>query len=162
MNKITRERKKSEEFYFDLTEESGLIELSLENVAKVEAMIHFNSSYSGDFVQPCRRLKEVLIEKKRISDEDYYKLLEEVVITIDSENSTHLNSDGNGRSEITQRLYKLRKADLVRYLKMPVETHYKLLRLIETETTPVGVSAKGNARKSRTNTSFASKFCHYA
>ena len=161
MNKIEKEFKKSQDYYLKCYEDSELIELSTDNVAKVEAMIHFNSSYGMKFAQNCKDLAPVLKGETKLSKEAYRKLLEETIIAIDSENSTHLNSDGAGREEITERLLAVPKNDLIKYLEDPVGTDYKLLKLIAKETTAKGESKNGNARKNRTNLSFASKFCHY-
>ena len=51
---------------------------------------------------------------------------------------------------------------MVRYLKDPVGTDYKLLNLLAEKTIPKGRSKKGNKRVGRYNLSFASKFCHYS
>lgn len=163
MNRIYSELKLSKEYYLDFYEgtQKRLPKLSKDNVARVEAMIHFNSSYRGKFVDYCKELKTVLVDKRIITADEYKTLLENLVITIDSENSTHLNSDGVGRDEIVRRLLGIGKTDLLEYLRNPATTDYKLFRLIEAETKAEGISKKGNVRKNRTNTSFASKFCHY-
>ncbi|MCR4675534.1 MAG: hypothetical protein K5675_11015 [Lachnospiraceae bacterium] len=162
MNKIDKELQLSKKYYLEMVEQDeNLVKLTQDNVARVEAMIHFNSSYSGKFVEYCRKFAKVITENEKISPDEYKDLIEKLVISIDSENSTHLNSDGGGRVEITNRLINIRKKDLLRYLQFPAETNYKLLRIIEEETIPKGESEKGNKRKGRTNTSFASKFCHY-
>ena len=150
LNKIERERKKSEEYYMDFYPDSDLVELSFENVAKVEAMIHFNSSYAGVFRDKCKELSEVLLGCKKINKEEYKELISDTVIAIDNENSTHLNSDKVGRKEMKDRILSLTKHELVRCLEHPEETNYKLFHLLEKDTS-----------KKRKNPSFASKFCHY-
>ena len=170
MNKITRELKLSQKYALE-EDEHGLIKLTQDNVAHVEAMIRYNSSYRKAFDKNDEdssahhfvSLKEVLIGKKKVSDTEYREIVHNVVRAIDRENSTHLNSDGNGIDTITDRICGIkRKGDLVRYLKNPKGTDYKLLRSLETKTRPKGKSQKGNKRVGRRNTSFASKFCHYA
>lgn len=170
MNRITREFKLSQKYALE-TDEYGLIKLCKENVAHVEAMIRYNSSYRDAFDKNAEdssahhfvSLKAVLIDNKKASDAEYREIVHSVVRTIDRENSTHLSSDGNGIDTITDRICGIkRKADLVRYLRDPKGTDYKLLRSLETKTRPKGMSQKGNKRVGRRNTSFASKFCHYA
>ena len=150
MNKIERERKKSEKYYMDYYPDSELIKLSVENVAKVEAMIHFNSSYKEGFGKNCIELSEVLLGHKKKNKEEYKELISDTVIAIDNENSTHLNADNVGRKEMTDRILSLSKPELVRCLESPKETNYKLFHLLEKDT-----------YKNRNNPSFASKFCHY-
>lgn len=150
MNRIEREEKDSKEYYLQYYSDNGLVELSRENVAKVEAMIHFNSSYSGEFKKKCEELSDVLWGKKKIKKEEYKELIMSTVIAIDNENSTHLNSDKVGRSEITERLLSLSKSEMIRCLKNPKETNYRLFYMLEKDTS-----------KNRNNPSFASKFCHY-
>ena len=161
MNKIERELKLSKEYYLEYYENTDLIKLSTDNVARVEAMIHFNSSYDLEFEKYCKELSDVLLGKTKLNKDDYKELVAKTIITIDDENSTHLNSDGVGREQITERIMGLSKPELVRCLEDPVGTKYKLFKLIAKETVAEGKSSKGNARRSRTNPSFASKFCHY-
>ncbi|MCR5591277.1 MAG: hypothetical protein K6F73_07050 [Lachnospiraceae bacterium] len=170
MNKITREVKLSQKYALE-KDKHGLIKLTKENVAHVEAMIRYNSSYRKAFDKNAEdssahhfvSLKAVLIEKKKVSDTEYREIVHNVVRALDRENSTHLKADGDGINTITDRICGIkRQADLVRYLKDPKGTNYKLLRILETKTEPTGESQKGNKRVGRRNPSFASKFCHYA
>ena len=137
MTKIILERDISKEYYLervDIKDDRSLIKLSKDNVARVEAMIHFNSSYTYAFNKEAEgssayyfsELKKVLIDRKRIKSSEYRVLLRNTVKALDKENSTHLNSDGNGIETITDRLFKLKKMDLVRYLRYPKETNYGL------------------------------------
>ena len=87
-------------------------------------------------------------------DEKWKEVVKEVVCSIDRENSTHLNADGVGRDEITKRIVS-NKDDLIEMLKD--KDNLELFNLIQKETNPEDVG-----HHPRINTSFASKFCHYA
>ena len=75
---------------------------------------------------------------------------------LDAENSTHLNSDGVGRAEITERIVKINSQKLLDFLKEPEETDFELINIIAKKTHP-----KDSRHNGRINISFASKFCHY-
>lgn len=171
MLKIAQEYELSKKYYLDwMDAEKRIVELSKENVARVEAMIRFNSSYAHSFSKEevdssphyFVELRKCLIDKKRISDSEYRELIGKIVERLDKENSTRLNSDGRGIQTMTERICKYKKSDLVHYLKDPIGTDYKLLYALAEKTEPSGMSAKGNRRRGRRNPSFASKFCHYA
>ena len=176
MAKIDEELKASKKYY--LEEEKGftvkdgrlLVKLSKDNVARVEAMIHHNSDYGSafDVMNPVKsackfqELKKVLEGTEVKSKKAYRELIEEVVASLDKENSTHLNTDGCGIKAISKRIADIEQDELVYLLKNPKETGYKLIEIIAKETKPVGQSDKGNPHRGRRNLSFASKFCHYA
>ncbi len=173
MNTISEEKELSKRYYLsrvNKSDDSSLIKLSKGNVARVEAMIHFNSSYTKTFDKNAvdssahyfMELNDVLINKKKISNDDYRVLIKNVVKALDRENSTHLNSDRTGIDTMTDRICRIKKADLVRYLKNPVETNYKLLHTLAEKTTPAKKSKNNAKLVGRRNPSFASKFCHYA
>ena len=76
---------------------------------------------------------------------------------MDRENSTHLNADGVGRDTISKRIYnEYESGRLFELLKNPGK-EYSLFKIIEKKTEPTDKTKNG-----RVNTSFASKFCHYA
>lgn len=155
-----------------------LAKLTRDNVAKVEAMIRNDSAYlqSTDVsASPQRyaRKKEnkdkfkyggssaywmTLLKKAILNeepDEEHYKsIIKGAVESVDRENSTHLNADKCGRDEITERLCRFERSELIECLKNPDCDDMKLIREISRTT-----SAE---KKARTNLSFASKFCHYA
>ncbi|WP_406545886.1 hypothetical protein [Succinimonas sp.] len=85
----------------------------------------------------------------------YDEIIKRAVIAVDNENSTHINSDGVGRDEITRRI--VNEIDKKELLNSLWERNLDMFKKIEAKTHPDDVSH--NARE---NTSFASKFCHYA
>lgn len=163
MNLIQEEEIRSRKF--DIEMENGLVRLTPRNVAVAEAMIRVDSKYAKSW-NPSERpsnsypgstafwmteLRNYLFDRSEYSKKD---ILREGIAAIDRENSTHLNSDHVGRAVIRARLMDLTNSELIRYLRHPKETGYKLIELIAERTT----EEKGG----RTNLSFASKFCHYA
>lgn len=150
-----------------------LVVLSRDNIAKVEAMIRNDSSYlqstnkgaqmiigkngkvkyGGSSAYWMTMLKEALLSKKKLAY-PYEQIIEHAVEAVDRENSTHLNADLVGRTEIVKRICSLSRSELLKCLRDPEESELKLFRIIAQKT-----SAE---RKARTNPSFASKFCHYA
>lgn len=163
---------------FDLGDGKGieLVQLTDENVAKVEAMIRNDSSYiksfdvnagpiknkngkevySGSTAYWMTKLKSIIEGKEK--NLTYDVIIPKVVSSIDRENSTHLNSDGCGRKEISDRIIKLCNEDnLIDSLK---EGNLEVFKKILEKTKPKNNGHKNY--KGRENTSFASKFCHYA
>ncbi len=140
-----------------------IAELTPDNVAKVEAMIRTDSSYSKAYDKKAKPkgkysgssafwLTQLIafINSKPVSY-SFDEIIENAVKAIDRENSTHINADGNGRNEITKRIINFGQNQLVNCLK---NRKYDLYDEISRKTT------KGT--KQRENKSFASKFCHYA
>lgn len=148
---------------------SVLVELSLDNVAVVEAMIQNDSAYlksadknatpqyntkgkivyAGSTAYWMNQLKEILVDKKNA--DKFESVIAAAVCAVDRENSTHLNADKCGREEITNRILNESPQGLMEKLKVAD------LGLIDI------ISAKTKAKtRARTNLSFASKFCHYA
>lgn len=157
---------------FDLEDGKGieLVQLTDENVAKVEAMIRNDSSYKKSFDENAcpkgayagstaywmTKLKSIIEGKE--NNLTYDVIIPKVVSSIDRENSTHLNSDCCGRKEISERIIKLCKEDkLIESLK---KGDLAVFTVIQEKTNPVNNGDK--KYKGRENTSFASKFCHYA
>lgn len=155
-----------------MAENSDLVALTRENVAIVEAMIRTDSSYRKSFEKNAKpngknpgsvaywmmRLKELLIDGKEKDSElrSFEEVVKNVVEAIDRENSTHLNSDGCGREELTQRIIQ-GKSQWVNYLKDPDNASEDLFEKLNEKTHP-----KDKKYKPTKHTSFASKFCHYA
>ena len=133
-----------------------LVELTKENVAKVEAMIRTDSNYRIDMDDEkkspfwIKRMGDFLTGKSR--DYQFKVIIDKVVELLDKENSTHLNADGCGREEIKLRI-------LIREKKIleSLENRERGFELIDSlsERTKQG---KGG----RHNISFASKFCHFS
>ena len=141
------------------TKTKDLVELTVENVAHVEFMIRNNSRYAG------QNNKSTTIWLKKFANalkgehtqEDYRKIVFEVVSGIDRTNSTHINADGVGREELTERIVNIDKNLLFQYLKSPEKDNYKLIEILSEKTHPDPVNPNMHARR---NYSFATKFCH--
>ena len=151
-----------------------LAKLTRDNVAIVEAMIRNDSAYihstdvnaaptynrkgeikyGGSTAYWMTQLKTVLVDNGPEAEYSYEDIIKGAVESVDRENSTHLNADNCGRLEITERLCRFDRAELVECLRDPDYDDMKLIREISRIT-----SAKQRARM---NPSFASKFCHYA
>lgn len=150
-----------------------MAKLTRDNVAIVEAMIRNDSAYirsadkaasptfdkkgsmkyGGSSAYWMSQLRNILIKNKS-SDYSYKEIIKYAVAAVDRDNSTHLNADNCGREEITERICRLKRQELLSCLKDPAYKNMKLIRLISRRT-----SAEERARE---NLSFASKFCHYA
>ena len=138
------------------------MKLSEDNAAKAEAIMRtmYSSSTSlnkktENSTKSISELKKLLFDKS-FDKQEYRRIIAEIVARIDSENSTHLNTDGVGREELTNRILKISHDKLLDYLKKPKSTKYELIRILEKKTQPRDMKHVG-----RINTSFASKFCHY-
>ena len=164
MNLIQEELKQVETEMFDLIPETKLVELSRRNIAKVEAIIRNDSAYikssdkdhQGSTAYHMVRLKDILVGGESVEG-SYKQVIYEAVLAVDRDNSTHLNADNVGRTEMTDRLCNISKERLIEYLKRPKDTKYHLIELLSAPTHP-----KDAKHKPRSNLSFASKFCHYA
>ncbi len=133
------------------------VQITIENVARVEAMIYENSYYKNK----SNDSSFDLINK--LTDKNYNKQsIKNIVEAIDRENRTHLNSDyrskekhgsekafEGGREAVTCRLAKYSFAELKELLKNKDNT-YKLFNEI----------AFPANEKENNHFSFASKFCH--
>ena len=178
MNLIEEEKKNSEKYKLleEIIEYDNkkvkLVKLTSENVSKVEAMIFTDSAYkqteiSQDGISYKRsgKIKYIgsstywILQLKEIIDTDleysskgftYENIIENIIIAVDNENSTHLNSDKMGRKAVTDRILSLSRFELKELLKNE-KKEYKLLSLIQTP------ENKGE----KNHFSFATKFCHY-
>lgn len=175
MNTIQKELLLAREKMIEEVDFNGykLAKLTRDNVAIVEAMIRNDSAYikstdktakpmfdkkgnmkfGGSSAYWMCQLRTVLINSKP-TDYSYKEIIKYAVAAVDRENSTHLNSDNCGRNEITDRIRKLNRQELLACLKDPAYKNMKLIRLISRKTSAV--------ERARENISFASKFCHYA
>ena len=163
-NLIKAELKASEQYKLEpMPKNHKLVNLTPDNVARVEAMVHTDSSYRvswntddvGSSAFAIMQLKKYH-ETGDLSKKKYKELISKIVERIDSENSTHLNSDGVGREQISSHIIELEYEQLVECLRCPEETDYKLIKKIAKKTKP-----KDDRHHARRNLSFASKFCHY-
>ena len=176
LNLIQTELKNAESKMLAVIPGTNLVLLSPDNVAIVEAMIQNDSAYlkssdksaepkgqyGGSTAYWMTRLKTVLSGDCSATDEEYDAILRGAIAAVDRENSTHLNADGVGREEISQRILAINKAQLIDCLKNPDSTGLWLIKYISEATHPTGTSNSGNKYYPRVNVSFASKFCHYA
>lgn len=147
--------------------DGGCVVLSLENVAKAEAMLLNDSNYSkardvnagptkgykGSTAYWMTKLKESLDNK--IQDAELRVIIKYAVLAVDRENSTHISSDGVGADELTNRIFS-NKDTLIDKLRNRKQG-FDFIKFLAKETTPV--DKKHHPRK---NYSFATKFCHYA
>ena len=174
---IKEESERAKEYMIKTVEQNGekIVELTPDNVARVEAMIQNDSAYirafdkqagpegyprkqteefkyGGSTAYWVMQLKDVLIKGKNVSDDNYSfdDIIKYLVAAIDRENSTHLNADGNGRNEICSRIID-RKEHLIDWLKNQ-NKQYEIIDCICKRT---------NGNRGRENLSFASKFAHY-
>ncbi|MBE5845141.1 MAG: hypothetical protein E7302_13375 [Butyrivibrio sp.] len=167
MNLIEEEISKSEAYILKPNCNCpDLVELSVDNVARVEAIICNDSRFvkisdKGNLNSSAFSIIEF---KKAWESKDYNKcsnLIDQIVERIDSENGTHLNADGVGRKEITGRIKNLGMDRLIEELKNPEKNNYELITVIRKATHPKEKSNSGKKYRPRKNISFASKFCHY-
>lgn len=149
-----------------------IVKLTTDNVARVEAMIMTDSGYakSGD-INACptykkngeedysgstaywmNQLKNAL---ERNIMTDLRSIINHAVIAVDKENRTHINSDGVGREQLTNRI--LAKAQSLKSILSNIDSGLKFIEKVAEITTGVD-----EEHKARTNLSFASKFAHYA
>ena len=165
MNLIQKEYELSADYRIDTETFDGneIVKLTRDNVARVEAMIKTDSDYKdsgnsdkkGSSAYWLKQLEEIIKSKdknKRTSENFIYAdIIYYLVIAIDIENSTHLNSDKIGRRAVADRISKLDIEKLVQYLKKP-SIEYELIDIIQ--------SPKEEGEKR--HFSFATKFCNYA
>jgi hypothetical protein len=158
-----------------------IVELSRKNVFKVEAMIRTDSNYrntsddtkgidsirkgyGGSSSYWLKQLKEITDTGDKSNESNdgygYEKIVENLVIAIDIENSTHLNSDKNGkkvgRKAVAKRISELDIKDLIEYLKSPRKASGKEFELIDIIQIPT------EEYEEKRHLSFATKFCHFA
>lgn len=135
-----------------------LVELTKENVAKVEAMIRTDSNYRIDMDDEkkspfwIKRMGDFLTGKSR--DYQFKVIIDKVVELLDKENSTHLEADKVGRREMSSRI---RNWDGLRESLENRKSGFKLIDHLSEPTHP-----EESGRRSRRNISFASKFCHFS
>ncbi len=162
MGLISEELEASNKYKLEV-DDDGLVKLTKDNVAKVEAMISTDSKYKNTIDEEnskfsaywLRQLKTVLIDNEEKSEDgyEYEEIIEKLVNAIDAENSTHLNSDGYGRESVKEKILEIEKNDFIRYLKQPNDK-YELINIIQTPSKKF--------KNEKHHFSFATKFCHYS
>ena len=160
-NKIQQERERAKNYELPtIASEPHLVALTRDNVAKVEAMIRTDSNYrislgddygSDEFSPYWIKKLEKYLKGESVA-ETIEDIVKNIVETLDNENSTHLNTDGVGREEMTKSILA-QKETLLDDLK---NRNFGLIKTLSTKTTPLP------GKHGRENISFASKFCHYA
>lgn len=149
-----------------------IVKLTTDNIARVEAMIMTDSGYakSGD-INACPTYKKNGEEdysgstaywmtklKQAIETGETAELkniINHAVIAVDKENSTHINSDGVGREQLSNRI--MSRAQALKDILSNIDSGLEFIEEIAALTTNVD-----EEHKARTNLSFASKFAHYA
>lgn len=153
-------------------EKVRILKLTKDNVARMEAIIKIDSNYkdsndinkkilydknnkikyNGSSSYWLNQLKEIIYSNKSISSfgYKYEEIIFHIIVAIDNENSTHLNSDKIGREAVKKRILNIDKDKLIGYLKNP-RKEYELIDIIQN---PEDVDEKNHL-------SFATKFCHY-
>lgn len=172
MSRIQEEKALSQKYMLSKIKNSDLVELTQRNVALIEAMISNDSDYMkeadkdkgktnkyrGSVAYWMNKLKKELEKDSLQSKGTHYKdIIGEVVYAVDRSNSTHLNADGVGIKEITERIYNIPKSKLLEFLRFPDNAELKLIDIIAKKTHPTEKN-----KKARANISFASKFCQEA
>ncbi len=178
MNLIENEKKNSEKY--KLLEEVieyknqkvKIVKLTSDNVSKVEAMISTDSDYKkteigedGIVYKQDGTIKYIgsskywILQLKEIIDNNilysskgfsYEDIIGNIIIAVDNENSTHLNSDKIGRIAVKNRILSLSRKEFKQLLK-DKKKEYKLLNFIQTP----------QYKSEKNHFSFATKFCHY-
>ena len=118
--KLAKSKMIEETEYYDMT----LVKLTRDNVAIVEAMIRNDSAYihstnvnacpiykkngeikyGGSSAYWMTLLKNALINDRLDDGYSYEEIIKGAVEAVDRENSTHINADKQGRSEISSRI----------------------------------------------------------
>lgn len=163
---------KTEEIIYEKNKKVRIVKLTSDNVAGVEAMISTDSDYKNSWNDERKiiydrngkikyigsshywinQLKEIIDTDREKSKEGftYEEIISNIIISIDNENSTHLNSDNLGRIAVREKILNIKRTKLKEYLKN-CNNKYELIDIIQTPT-------KENEKN---HLSFATKFCHY-
>lgn len=179
---IQKEKELSKRYLFD-TEISPkgkkIVKITQENVAIAEAMMQNDSSYlkindinagpangfekenskvyHGSSAFWFTRLREIYEGVRTEYTWDVETIIKNSVDAVDRENGTHLNADKVGRKQITNRIIEIYNNDQLYEWLINKDKEYNLFHKIEEKTEP-----DQEGMNSRINTSYASKFCHYA
>lgn len=152
----------------------GQVELTEDNAARVEAMIASNSTYKNSSNSTCGpkgKYKgstaywvKAFENCVKNNSGNYQNIIRNIVEAVDRENSTHLNADKAGYDEITKRILGYKPPKLIDLLENPNPLKGPKYVLIDVLSKPVQSTITKNGQvifKSRSNFSFATKFCHY-
>lgn len=140
----------------EVEKDKRLVELTKENVAKVEAMIRTDSNYRIDINDKEKSPYWIIEMGKFLKGEscayEINYIVCEIVRLLDNENSTRLNADKVGRHFMKEKITGcIEDGTLLKYLR---ERDFKLIDILSERTK----QGKGGRR----NVSFASKFCHFS
>ena len=155
--KIQKEFELSQRYELEKTgSEDGLVALTEDNVAKVEAMIRTDSNYRMSPEDQEKSPYWILALGKHLRGENCEHKIEDVIKNvvekIDNENSVHLNADNVGRQVMIERIIRCKDDGILfNYLR---NRNLKLIDILSEKTK--------DEKRGRRNISFASKFCHYA
>ena len=129
MNKIEQEEKESLKYNFEEIVKGELVALTKSNVALVEAMIRHDSDYSDSGRVDKESSAHWFVELKK-NPKRYEEIIPKCVESVDKENSTHLNADGVGREELSQRIIDYGWKSLQNFLKDPKQEKYSLINIL--------------------------------
>ena len=158
---IQQEHKRAEayesELKLDKDQDSGLVYLTPDNAAKIEARIHLNPRYKKTVDDSNEKSTKFIIRQLKEGKLLYNKdNIEEIIKRINSENSTRMSKDEMG--EIAGRIIKSASTKDI-LMKMLKEKDYSLIDEIAK---PINTTTKDKKKeRNRSNFSFATKFCHY-
>lgn len=163
MTLIESEHNNSTKYLLD-RDSNGLVVISPDNVARVEAMIaensRYNSSLNSNDTSSSKASLAILKRELNTLPNPEFQTVYNAMRAINRENSTRLSE--SELKELAKRLCTLSSSDILEYLEKPTfklgseGEKYCLVSYLKRKTTP-----NGN-RKGRENYSFATKFCHYA
>lgn len=149
--------------YLLCRDSNGLIVISPDNVARVEAMIAENSRYNSSLnsydTSSSKACLAVLKQELVTLPNPKFQAVYNVMRAINRENSTRLSDEE--LIELANRLCALSSSEILEYLEKPTiklgpeGEKYFLVSYLRNKT------ATGK-RSGRENYSFATKFCHYA
>ena len=171
---LKEEQEQKNKYLLSTEEFNGIqiVKLTTDNIARVEAMIMTDSGYaksgdknamptykkngeedySGSTAYWMTRLKDALTNNE---NDELRNIINHAVIAVDKENSTHINSDGVGREQLTERI--MSRVHVLRETLSDIDSGLQFIEYVAAETTNVD-----DEHNARTNLSFASKFAHYA
>lgn len=162
MTLIESEHNNSTKYLLD-RDSNGIVVISSDNVARVEAMIAENSRYNDSLNTKNPQSSKVCLDclKQDLDNLPHpkYQTVENAMRAINRENSTRLSA--GELSELAKRICALSSSEILEYLGKPTTKlgpsgeKYYLVSYLRKKT------ATGK-RSGRENYSFATKFCHYA
>lgn len=142
---------------------NGIVVISPDNVARVEAMIAENSRYNSllnsNDTSSSKASRAILKRELVTLHNPNFRTVYNTMLAINRENSTRLSSEE--LSELAKRICALSSSEILEYLEKPTtklgpggEKHYLVSYLRKKTAT--------SKRSGRENYSFVTKFCHYA